>query len=59
MIALDLNRIKPEFRNLVVTLHMNMHALVSVGGVEEEPIGTLSQYRGHSQSSLDMSIELS
>jgi len=41
------DRIKPKFCHLVLAFHMHMHGLIPVAGVEENPIRTGSEHRGH------------
>jgi hypothetical protein len=41
------NRIKPEFGSIRVPFHMDVPRLVSVSGVEEQPIGSAPEDRRH------------
>ena len=38
--SLQSDGIEPDFRNLVVALHMHMRRLFSIAGVEEETVWT-------------------
>jgi hypothetical protein len=39
--------LKPELGDILVTLHMHVLRLVSVAGIEEQPIGSDSENRRH------------
>ncbi len=44
---LELNRIKPEFGQLIIPFYMDMWRLLSVSSIEKKPIRACSKYRGH------------
>ena len=47
--SLKLNRFKPEFRNVVVSLYMHMTGFLLIAGVEEKPVRPLPQNSRHVQ----------
>ena len=40
--SLQPHRVEPEFRHVVVPLHMHVHRLSNLVGVEEKPVRALS-----------------
>jgi hypothetical protein len=44
---LEPDRVKPELRHVVVTLHMDVGWFMSVASVEQEPVRAKTQYGWH------------
>ena len=45
--ALKPNRVEPELRDVVVTLHMDVGWFLAIPSIEEEPIWAKPQHRWH------------
>ena len=45
--SLEADRIKPELRNHVLPLNMNMRWFLTIPSIEKEPVWADSQYRWH------------
>jgi hypothetical protein len=47
--SLKSNRIEPVLGDIIASFDMNMRRLLTVSGVEEEPIGTDAEHRRHAE----------